>query len=140
MSTGRVGRALSISAATTPVVIAGILLGLNHGPKGVALGYSVAMALLVVPIAAWCKHGTSITWADLWRATRPPLFAGLIAGAIGLIVKIALAGILAPILCLLVGVGLIFGVYAWVLFAMGQKDLYVDLLTQLFRAGPSPAQ
>jgi PST family polysaccharide transporter len=138
MSTGRVGRALSISAATTPVVIAGILLGLNHGPKGVALGYSVAMALLVVPIAAWCKHGTSITWTDLWRATRPPLFAGLIAGAIGLIVKIALAGILAPILCLLVGLGIIFGVYAWVLIAMGQKNLYVDLLRQLFRAGPAP--
>ena len=140
MSTGRVGRALSMSAATTPVVIVGILLGLNHGPKGVALGYSVAMALLVIPIAAWCKHGTSITWTDLWRATRPPLFAGLLAGAIGLIVKIALAGMLAPILCLLVGLGLIFGVYALVLIAMGQKDLYVDLLTQLFRTGPAPAQ
>ena len=38
MSTGRIGRALSISAATTPLVIVGIVLGLSHGPKGVALG------------------------------------------------------------------------------------------------------
>ncbi len=43
MSTGRVGRALSISLATTPLVILGIVLGLSHGPKGVALGYSLAM-------------------------------------------------------------------------------------------------
>jgi hypothetical protein len=38
----------------------------------------------------------------------------------------------------LVGLGIIFGVYAWVLIAMGQKNLYVDLLRQLFRAGPAP--
>ena len=97
MSTGRVRRALCISAATTPVVIVGIVLGLSHGPKGVALGYSVAMALVVIPITAWSKHGTSVTWADLWKATKQPLLAGLLAGAIGLIVKITLGGMLAPI-------------------------------------------
>jgi O-antigen/teichoic acid export membrane protein len=133
-STGRVGRALSMSAAATPVVIVGIVLGLSHGPKGVALGYSLAMALLVIPITAWSKHGTRITWADLWRATKQPLLSGLLASLIGLIVKITLGGILAPIPYLLVGLGLVFGVYAWVLLiAMGQKDLYVDLLTQVFR-------
>src|SRR6202030_1772981 len=42
-STGRIGRALSISATMTPLVILGIVLGLSHGPKGVALGYSSAM-------------------------------------------------------------------------------------------------
>ena len=140
MSTGRVRRALSISAATTPVVIVGIVLGLSHGPKGVALGYSLAMALVVIPITAWSKHGTSITWADLWRATKQPLLAGLLAGAIGLIVKITLGGMLAPIPYLLVGLGLVFGVYAWVLLiAMGQKNLYVDLLTQVF-CGARPDQ
>jgi O-antigen/teichoic acid export membrane protein len=134
MSTGRMGRALCIAAATTPVVIVGIVLGLSHGPKGVALGYSLTMALLVIPIIAWSKHGTMITWADLWRATKQPLMAGLLAGAIGLIVKITLGGMLAPIPYLLVALGLVFGFYAWVLLiAMGQKDLYLDLLTQVFR-------
>src|SRR4029077_7435631 len=66
MSTGRAGRALSISTATTPLVIVGIVLGLSHGPKGVALGYSSALALLVIPIAAFSKHGTGVSWADLW--------------------------------------------------------------------------
>ena len=38
MSTGRVRRALCISAATTPVVIVGIVLGLSHGPNRGRLG------------------------------------------------------------------------------------------------------
>jgi PST family polysaccharide transporter len=134
LSTGRARRALSISAATTPVVIVGIVLGLSHGPKGVAFGYSLAMALVIIPITAWSKHGTMISWADLWQATKQPLLSGLPASLIGLIVKITLVGMLAPIPYLLVGLGLVFGVYAWVLLiAMGQKDLYVDLLTQMFR-------
>lgn len=133
-STGRAGRALAMSSATTPVVIVGIALGLSHGPRGVALGYSLAMTLLVVPIAAWCKHGTGITWSDLWRAAKQPLLAGLVASVGGLIVKITLDGTLAPFACLMVGVGLVFGVYAWVLLiAMGQRPIYADLLNQVFR-------
>jgi PST family polysaccharide transporter len=139
MSTGRAGRALNISMATTPLVILGIVLGLSHGPKGVALGYSLAMTLLVIPIAAWSKQGTGVTWAGLWRATKQPLFSGLLAGAAGLIVKLTLGGRLAPIPYLLVGLGLVFGVYAWVLLiAMGQKCFYLDLLNQLCRRD-SPA-
>ena len=142
MATGRAGRALCMSAATTPVVILGIVLGLSHGPKGVALGYSLAMSSLVIPIAAWSKHGTGITWSDLWRATRQPFLAGLLAGAVGVIVRIMLDGSLAPILYLLTGFGLVFGVYAWaLLIVMGQKNLYMDLLAQVFRrARPAAAR
>jgi O-antigen/teichoic acid export membrane protein len=133
-SMGLVGRALCISAATTPVVIVGVVLGLSQGPQGVALGYSVAMALIVIPITAWAKHGTSITWLDLWGATKRPLFSGLLAGATGLVVNFSLGGLLAPIPHLFVGLGLVLGVYGWVLLiAMGQKDLYVDFLAQVLR-------
>ena len=41
MSTGRVGRSLSISVATTPLVILGIVLGLSHGPQRSRLGLLV---------------------------------------------------------------------------------------------------
>src|SRR5262249_34990881 len=107
MSTGRVRRALSITAATTPVVIVGIVLGLKHGPEGGALGYSVAMALVVLPITAWAKHGTSVTWAGLWGATKNPILAGLLAGAVGLLMKTTTGGMLTPIPDLLVGLVLI---------------------------------
>jgi PST family polysaccharide transporter len=133
MSTGRIGRAVSLSAATTPLVILGILLGLSHGPKGVALGYSLAMTLLVIPIAAWSKHGTGITWADLWEATKPPFLSGLLAGAAGLLVKLTLGSRgLPPMLYLFVGLGLVLGAYAWVLLiVMRQKHVYMDLLSQV---------
>jgi O-antigen/teichoic acid export membrane protein len=132
MSTGRAGRALSISAATTPLVILGIVLGLSHGPIGVALGYSLAMTLLIIPIAAWSKLGTEVTWGDLWRATKPPLLSGLLASAAGLLVKLTLGGRLPPMLYLMVGLGLVLGIYAWVLLiVMRQKHVYLDLLSQL---------
>jgi PST family polysaccharide transporter len=138
MSTGRVGRALSMTTATTPVVILGILLGLSHGPTGVAVGYSSAMVFLVVPIVAWSKRGTSITWADLLKATRQSLLSGLVAGVAGLIAKVTLGRMLAPFPHLLAGTSLVLGVYGWVLLiAMGQKHLYADLLNQAFRRGMS---
>src|SRR6266478_6299466 len=131
MSVGRIGRALSISVTTTPLVIVGIVLGLSHGPKGVALGYSLAMTMLVIPIAAWSKRGTGITWADLWGATNPPFLSGLLAGGAGLLVKLTLGG-LPPMLYLMVGLGLVLGIYAWVLLiVMRQKHVYMDLLFQL---------
>ena len=132
MSTGRAGRALSISTATTPLVIVGIVLGLSHGPQGVALGYSSALTLLLIPIAALSKHGTGITWADLWEATKPPFLSGLLAGAAGLLVKLTLGGRLAPILYLTVGLAVVLGIYAWVLLiVMRQKHMYMDVLSQL---------
>jgi O-antigen/teichoic acid export membrane protein len=132
VSTGRIGRSLSMTAATTPFVIVGIVLGLSHGPKGVALGYSLGMTAVVIPIVAWSKHGTGITWADLWEATKPPFLSGLLAGAAGLLVKLAVGNRLPPMLCLIAGVGLVLGIYAWVLLiVMRQKHVYVDVLYQL---------
>jgi PST family polysaccharide transporter len=140
MSTGRMGRALSISTATTPLVIVGIVLGLSHGPKGVALGYSLALTLLLIPIAAWSKLGTGITWADLWEATKPPFVSGLLAGAAGLLVKFTLDGWLPPVVYLMIGLGFVLSIYGWVLLiVLGQKHVYMDLLSQLSpRPSPTP--
>ena len=114
------------------MVIIGVLLGLSHGPTGVAVGYSVAMVIILIPITAWSKHGTGITWSDLWNVTKKPLLSGLLAGVIGFGAKFFFGGGLAPIVVLIVGVGIVFSVYAWALVAMGQKKLYLDVLTELF--------
>jgi O-antigen/teichoic acid export membrane protein len=142
MSTGRAARALSISMATTPFGIAGIVLGLSHGPTGVALGYSSALMLLLIPIAAWSKYGTRITWADLWEASKPPFVSGLLAGAAGLLVKFSLGDRLPAILYLIVGLAVVLGVYAWVLLiVMRQMHMYMDLLFQLLpRFAPREAR
>jgi PST family polysaccharide transporter len=132
-STGRIGRALGISTTTTPLVILGIVLGLSHGPEGVALGYSSAMTLVLIPIAAWSKLGTGITWLDLWQGAKPPFLSGLLAGAAGLLVKFTLGGRLPLIPYLLVGIGFVLGIFAWMLLiAMNRKHLYVELLSHLW--------
>jgi O-antigen/teichoic acid export membrane protein len=131
-STGQMGRALSISAATTPVVILGIALGLSHGPQGVALGYSSALTLVLIPIAAWSKLGTGITWLNLWETAKPAFLSGLLAGVAGLLVKLTLAGRLPLIPYLFVAVGIVLGIYAWMLLiVMNQKHVYMDLLSHL---------
>jgi hypothetical protein len=127
------GRALSICAARTLLVIPGILLGLSHGPEGVALGYSTALTLVAIPIVAWSKLGTGVRWVDLWTATKPAFVSGLLGGAAGLLVKLTLADSLAPISCLLVGVGLIVAIYTGtLLFVMNQKHVYMGVVSHLW--------
>ena len=104
------------------------------------MGYSLALTLVLIPIAALSKHGTGITWADLWGATKPPFLSGLVAGAAGLLVKLTLGGRLPPILYLIVGLAVVLGIYAWIfLIVMRQKNIYMDLLSQLLPR-PQPRQ
>jgi PST family polysaccharide transporter len=133
IATGRMRRAVSITALTTPVVIVGIVLGLSHGPLGVAVGYSAAMVLVIIPIAALSKQGTGVTWSGLWSASKAPLFAGLLAGSVGLITKLGFAGGSAPIATAALEFALVLAVYASVLLATGQRNLYVEFLSELFR-------
>jgi O-antigen/teichoic acid export membrane protein len=133
-ATGQFARSLKIAFLIAPVVILGILAGLRHGPPGVALGYSAAMVLLSAPLVAWAKHGTGIATADYWNCLKRPLAAGVLGGAAGWLFKLAFETSLAPVPLLLSEVSLSFSVYALLLlFAMGQKDLYGDLLSNLFQ-------
>lgn len=133
-STGRVGRSLKIALLICPLVILGIALGLRNGPPGVALGYSVAMMVVGVPAIAWAKHGTGITTGDYWDAIQRPLVCGVIGGAAGWLFKIGFEHALAPVLVLILGLALAFAVYAGLLlFVMGQKRVYADLIKHLFQ-------
>jgi O-antigen/teichoic acid export membrane protein len=140
-ATGRVERSLKLALFLTPVMILGILAGLRYGPSGVAMGYSGAMILLIGPLVAWAKHGTGITNADYWDCIKRPLIAGLLGGVTGWLFKFACYTSLAPVPFLAIALSISFGVYAiLLLFVMGQKDVYIDLLRQLFeRNRPVPA-
>lgn len=133
-ATGRTARSLKMALVITPVVILGIVAGMKYGPKGVALGYSTAMTILIVPLIAWAMHGTGITGRDFWKTIKQPFLSGLIAGVAGLVFKIAVNGMLPPIPLLALGLLLVFGLYAWILLmVMGQKDLYSDLMKQVIQ-------
>jgi O-antigen/teichoic acid export membrane protein len=140
-ATGEVGRSLKIAFLIAPVVILGIVAGLRHGPAGVATGYSAAMVLLAVPLVAWAKHGTIISTADYWDCIKRPVGAGAIGGATGWLFKLAFGGVLPPFGLLTLGLTLSLAVYACVLlFVLGQKNLYVDLLSQVFQQGRGSAE
>ena len=79
---GMVGRSLKIALVLAPIVITGYLIGLPYGPKGVALAYSSAMSLWLIPHMVWCVHGTMISLRDIFLAVRRPLFPALLPQAL----------------------------------------------------------
>jgi O-antigen/teichoic acid export membrane protein len=142
MATGRVERSLKIGIFIAPVVILSVLAGIRHGPSGVALGYSTAMVLLFVPLVAWAKSGTGITARDYLDCIKRPLIAGALGGITAWLFKIAFVNILPMIPLMIVGLIIFVTIYAFLLiFVMGQRDLYVDLMSYLFqRANPLTAK
>jgi O-antigen/teichoic acid export membrane protein len=141
-ATGLVERSLKIALFICPVMILGVLAGLRHGPTGVALGYSSALVLMMVPLVAWAKHGTGISAGDYWDCVRRPLTAGVLGGAAGWAFKIAFQGSLPTLPLLFAEISISLGLYALLLlFAMGQREMYVDLLRQIFQKSKSgPAE
>lgn len=131
-ATGMVARSLKIALVLAPLVICGYVLGLPHGPKGVAFAYSLVMVLWAVPHIAWCVHGTVISLRDIFLALSRPLFSGLTAAASALAAQFLYRGLLSPLPRLLLGGSVLLGVYLAMLFyVMGQKAFYWDLLQGL---------
>ncbi len=126
---GKVGRSLKIALAIAPLVMAGYLIGLPFGPKGVALGYSIAMGLWVLPHIAWCVRGTSISFWDVIQTLSRPLISGAVASIGPLVLQQLYGQSLPPLPRLILGSGLFIAVYlGMLLFVMGQKKFYIDLL------------
>lgn len=131
-STGRVGRSLKIALVIAPLVITGYLLGLPYGPKGVALGYSAAMTLWLIPHIAWCVHGTPISFRDIVKAAGRPLVSSVAAAALALGLRFLCGPLMHPLPRLVSGTAVLFLAYFGILFyAMGEKAFYLGLLRGL---------
>jgi len=129
---GMIGRSLRVAVVFAPLVIAAYVIGLRYGPKGVALAYSTAMVLWVVPHIAWCLHGTVISLADIGRVVSRPLFSGLVAAGLAFGAQSAWGGALTPLPRLVLGATILVATYlGMLLYVMGQKQVYVDLLRGL---------
>ena len=132
ISLGMAGRSLKIALVLAPLVIVATVLGLAYGPSGVALGYSAAMMLWVVPCLAWCMHGTMISLRDLLPAVGRPLISAMVAVAVTYIAQSFYGPSVAPMPRLILGGAILGLVYLWMLlWVMGQKELYLDLLRGL---------
>ena len=131
---GMLLRSFHLALALAPVVIAGYLVGLPWGPKGVAMGFSIAMSLWLVPHLAWCVHGTVVSLKDVAVSVSRPLASVLIATVASGAVTFGLMSSVPPWLRLITGVLVLAAVYLGVLlFATGQRALYLEVLNEVKR-------
>jgi O-antigen/teichoic acid export membrane protein len=128
-SLGLVRRSLKIALVFAPIMILGCVLALPYGAAGVAFAYSAVMVLWVVPHVAWCVHGTAISLRDVAAAVIPPMTCGVMAGAVGYVVRLICGDVLSPLLRLVLENGMLATTFfALLIFVAGQKTLYLGLL------------
>jgi O-antigen/teichoic acid export membrane protein len=134
-SIGLQGRSLKVALVIAPLVVTAYIVGLPHGPAGVAFAYSTAMTVWFIPHIMWCLKGTMISPWDLFRAVRRPFLSAVAATIIGLGFKSLSDEMQIPLLRLLLGGGVTIGSYLCILM-FRQKALYLELISGL-RGAPS---
>jgi PST family polysaccharide transporter len=133
-SLGLVTRGLRIALVFAPTMIAAYAIALPYGPKGVAFAYSTVMALWVIPFIAWCVHGTAITLRDILLAVSRPLTSGVLAGGCAFGIQLVFGQFFSPLLKLILESTVLFiSYFVILLFVMGQKSLYLELLRGMRR-------
>ena len=141
LSIGLQGRSLRVGLVIAPLVIAAYVIGLPYGPEGVAFAYSAAMTLWLVPHIFWCLHDTVISPRELFSAISRPFLASIMAGALTFAFHAYTAPRLHVIVSVVLGGGVMFALYAAILlFALGQRDFYLDIVKGLRRSAPPPGK
>ncbi len=84
----------------------------------------------------WCLHGTPVSFGDLARTIVRPAASSMIAAGAALAVQLLLHS-MAPLPRLVIGGLVLAGVYLLVLLlVMGQKAVYLDLISTLRKTAP----
>ena len=131
-SIGLVGRLLKMVLVITPLMIAGYVIGLPYGPKGVAFAYSAVMMLWMIPAIAWCTHGTVISTRDVLLAARWPLTSSIVAAGLAFGVRVFYGESLSTLPRLILeGIAMLTVYVGMLFFVTGQKSFYLDLLRGL---------
>lgn len=140
-SHGLMRRSVYMAAVIAVLVITAYTLGLPYGPHGVAAAYSLALLAWLFPHIAWCVRGTPLRTLDLLRAASRPIFAGIVAAAACLALKLSGSMPLEPLPRLLEGACLLGAVYMIVLlYFMRQWSFYSELVRNLIsRQTPVPS-
>jgi O-antigen/teichoic acid export membrane protein len=128
-SMGMAKRAFKMTLVYGPLMITGYLIALPFGYNGVAFAYSTAMTLWLIPHIIWCTRGTPISLREVLTAASGPFASGVLAAVVAAGVRIICGQTVSPLLRLVLEGGALFLTYFGVLvFAGGQRALYLDLL------------
>jgi O-antigen/teichoic acid export membrane protein len=138
MSLGLVRRALKMGLVIAPLMIASYVIGLPYGPEGVAFAYSAVMILWIIPVIAWSVHGTVISFWDVLLAVSRPLASSVVAAGLAFAVRSVYGQSLSPLPRLVLETTVLLVTFlGLLLFATGQKSLYLDLLRGLREPAPT---
>ena len=87
---GRTRRYMSQGLVTSGVTVAAFIVGLRYGIIGVAIAYAVVSFLMLLPVLAWCFHGTPVSVRNFLGGIWRPLayggtatLAGYLIGRLG---------------------------------------------------------
>jgi O-antigen/teichoic acid export membrane protein len=133
MSSGLQRRSLHIALVLAPLCIASYVVGLPYGPTGVALAYSVTLALWLIPHMIWCLKGTGISPVELFQSIWPSLVSAAVAVAVAYSAQMIFSNHLeSAIARLALDTGVMAVIYSvMLLLVMGQRRFYLDLVSQL---------
>lgn len=115
-----------------PILIAGYVLALPYGPKGVAFAYSAVMLLWITPVIAWAVQGTVFSLWDILGTASRPLASSIVAAGLAFGVRFAFGQMLPPLPRLVLESAVVLVTFlgmTW--FVTGQRSLYLDLLRGL---------
>jgi PST family polysaccharide transporter len=131
-SLGLVGRSLKMSFVIAPVMIVSYLIAIPYGPRGVAFAYSAAMVLWVIPLIVWAVHGTAISVRDILLTVGRPIGSAVVAAGLAFGFRFFCGSLFPPLGRLVLETFVLSITFlAVVLFAAGQKDLYLDVFRGL---------
>ena len=115
-----------------PIVMMGYLVGLPWGPRGVALGFSIALTLWALPHIAWGVHGTVVSLKDIMTCMSRPLLSAVVASIPAAGVTFVLLQSASPLLRLVSGILVLGLVYiGMLLYVMNLRGLYMDVMRGL---------
>jgi O-antigen/teichoic acid export membrane protein len=132
LATGQVRRSIKMAFVITPLIISGYALGLSHGPRGVAAGFSITMIVLAAPLLFWAQQGTVVNWKDVLKSTMPPIFSAAAGALATLGVNGYFMPIAPPLLRLATAATFFLTIYLFILLVvMRQASLFQSFLREL---------
>lgn len=82
LSQGQTRRQLQWGFVSTPVLVAAVVIGVQWGAWGVAVGWTAATCLLAYPSLAFCLRGLPLRMRDVAHVIWRPALAALAAAAV----------------------------------------------------------
>ncbi len=136
LSLERTRRQIVWNAWSTALTVVSFVIGLSWGPIGVASGFSLSRALVVVPNLIYCCHKSPVRWTRVLAVARYPVIASLVSGILTWLIAASWRGSEVPALGALMAEALTFaGCYAgcWLVLPSGRDTVtgYVNALSEI---------